>query len=629
MKTAVKRLFACLLALSLAASLLSCGGQGESGQNAGGSGENPAPGSSASALNPDPNPGAAAGEGSAQAGGGEAVTLRMFIRNQSKYTGLQEDPIAKYVEDKLGVRIDLTVDVSLGNTTAQTSTFNELLATKLASNALDDIMDFGSPQGNPEIVSNLKRAAEAGMIIPLDDLAASTEHLGADPRLLLRSEYRRDHMYGDGKFYSLGGWGGMGLDQNPGSAPWVRWDLYRQLGYPDISTDGELLAMLERMQDMAPETPAGTKTYAFGGFWADAQGMGDGFINRDYGMSKGYESVEGNYSVYFNHATRETEDLLSDPESVFWNGVEFYFKASQMGLVDPGASMMSKAEYDDKVNNGAYLCSLNGWEMSNKEQLLAGQGIPDSGYMPLKPLEDVKSFPLYWESVLGGNEFAITSKCERPDKAIQFLDWCMSEEGSRMITQGAEGLAYVMDGDVPAATAQYREDNAAGNVDMAEVYGKWKYAGINAFQHIDLDKNGYYIQPEQIPDMDSYSAVKKDALAFYGEESFSDFWKNYANRAGQKVPNVLWGSYAAAIGDKPDDIKAKYGQINNYMYKAVFRLILAEDDAEFQAQKASAIDEVKRLGQDDVVRWYGDRYRSLRSELDPIIDSAMPAYGIS
>lgn len=92
----------------------------------------------------------------------DVVTLTMCIRNQSKYTGLQEDPVAKYIEEKLGIRINLTVDSSLGNTTAQTSTYNEFLATKLASNDLDDIMDFGSPVGNPEILNNLNRAVEAG-----------------------------------------------------------------------------------------------------------------------------------------------------------------------------------------------------------------------------------------------------------------------------------------------------------------------------------------------------------------------------------------------------------------------------------------------------------------------------------
>ena len=602
-----KRILAMLLAAVMTASLAGCG---KGGETAAGTAENDNGGQEA-------------------AGQDEVVTLKMFIRNQSKYTGLQEDPVAKYIEEKLGIRIELTVDSSLGNTTAQTSTFNELLATKLASNDLDDIMDFGSPSGNPEILNNLNRAVEAGMIIPLDDLVAEyTENLSTDPRLTIRNDYRREHMYNDGKFYSVGGWGGMGLDQLPGAANWVRWDLYKEMGYPDVETDEDYLEMLKEMQDSYPETPGGEKVYAIGGAFADPQGMGDGFVNRDYPLSKGYEPLEGNYAVYLNHATKQVEAPLQDPDSFFWNGVKLYYKANQMGILDPGAVTMSSAEYTEKINKGAYLSAVNGWQVMNKEAILDGLGMKDAGYMPMRPLEDVVSLSVYWESVVGGNEFAITSKCKYPEKAIQFLDWCMSEEGSRMITQGAEGMAYTMDGDVPSVTQQYLDDNAGGTVDMAETYGKWKYAGINAFQHIDVDSNGYYIQPEQIPNVDNYSAVKKDALSFYGTESFTDYFTQYKNRAGEKLPNVIWSTYTSGIGSKPDDIKQKYAQINEYMYKQIFKMIYAKDDAEYEALQNEAMEKVGELGVRDVVKWYQDRFAQLHTDLDPLIDQAMKAYGV-
>ena len=602
-----KRILAMLLAAVMTASLAGCGKGGETAAGTAGNDNG----------------------GQEAAGQDEVVTLKMFIRNQSKYTGLQEDPVAKYIEEKLGIRIELTVDSSLGNTTAQTSTFNELLATKLASNDLDDIMDFGSPSGNPEILNNLNRAVEAGMIIPLDDLVAEyTENLSTDPRLTIRNDYRREHMYNDGKFYSVGGWGGMGLDQLPGAANWVRWDLYKEMGYPDVETDEDYLEMLKEMQDSYPETPGGEKVYAIGGAFADPQGMGDGFVNRDYPLSKGYEPLEGNYAVYLNHATKQVEAPLQDPDSFFWNGVKLYYKANQIGILDPGAVTMSSAEYTEKINKGAYLSAVNGWQVMNKEAILDGLGMKDAGYMPMRPLEDVVSLSVYWESVVGGNEFAITSKCKYPEKAIQFLDWCMSEEGSRMITQGAEGMAYTMDGDVPSVTQQYLDDNAGGTVDMAETYGKWKYAGINAFQHIDVDSNGYYIQPEQIPNVDNYSAVKKDALSFYGTESFTDYFTQYKNRAGEKLPNVIWSTYTSGIGSKPDDIKQKYAQINEYMYKQIFKMIYAKDDAEYEALQNEAMEKVGELGVDDVVKWYQDRFAQLHTDLDPLIDQAMKAYGV-
>lgn len=578
------------------------------------------------------NNGADSGAGTAggETGEDEVVTLKMFIRNQSKYTGLQEDPVAKYIEDKLGVRIELTVDSSLGNTTAQTSTFNELLATKLASNDLDDIMDFGSPVGNPEILNNLKRASQAGMIIPLEELSKTHGvHISTDPRLTVRNEYRRNFMYEGGDFYSVGGWGGMGLDQLPGSAAWIRWDAYKEMGYPEVTNDDEFLALLKEMQDKYPQTPGGEKIYAIGGAFADPQGMGDGFVNRDYPLSKGYEALEGNYAVYMNHATREIAAPLLDKESFFWDGVEFYYKANQMGLLDPGAVTMSFAEYEEKIKKGAFLSSFNGWNVMNKEALLEGLGMKDSGFMPMKPFDDVVSMTLYWESVLGSNEFAITSKCEHPEKAMEFLDWCFSEEGSRILTQGAEGLAYVLNEQgTPSVTKQYVQDNLGGTVDMAETYGKWKYAGINAFQHIDLDSNGNYIQPEQTPILEDYTAVKKDALEYYGADSFTEYFTNYTNSAGEKIPNIIWGSYQVGIGSKPDDIKQKYAQINDYMYKHVFKMVYAKDEAEYEALQKEAMEAVSGMGLEDVVQWYSDRFDRLHADLDPLINEAVKAYGV-
>lgn len=560
----------------------------------------------------------------------EPVTLKMFIRNQSKYTGVQEDPVAKLIEQKLGIIIDLTVDSSLGNTSAQTSSFNDLLASKLASNDLDDIMDFGAPTGNPDIMSNLLKAAESGMIIPLDDLVANnTNGLGSDPRLILRNDYRKQFIFPDGKLYSIGAWGGFGLDQLPGSANWVRWDLYKQMGYPEVKSDDEFLAMLQQMLKLYPKTSAGETVYGLGGGFADQKGMGDGFINREYPMTKGYEPLEGNYAVYINHATQQVVAPLLDTASFFWNGVKLYYNANKMGLLDPGAMAMSGSDYFEKIKKGIYLASLNGWAMNNRESTLESLGIKDAGYMPVKFLDDVQAFTIYWEAMFGIDEFTITKVCMNPKKAIELLDWCMSEEGSRDLTQGAEGVAWEMRDGVPTITEKFKTDSASGIVDMAETYGTWKYAGINAFQHIDFDSNGYYIMPSQIPNPASYSAIKKDALGYYGADSFSDYFTNYANRSGQKLPNVVWAAFTGAIGPKPDNIKQKSAAINDYMFKAVFKLIYAKDDAEYQSIQADTINTLTTMGVDDVVKWYQDQFVQIHKDIDPLIVKAKSAYKIN
>ena len=248
--------------------------------------------------------------------------------------------------------------------------------------------------------------------------------------------------------------------------------------------------------------------------------------------------------------------------------------------------------------------------------------------MPTKMQDDVKSLAIYWELLTAGNDFAISSKCKYPEKAIEFLDWCNSDEGSRILTQGAEGVAWEMKDGQPALTQSYVADNKAGTVDMAEAYGKWKYAGINAFQHIDFDKGGTYIMPEQIPHPENYSIVKKDALTYYGAPSFTDFFTNYVNRSGEKLPAVIWATYQSGIGPKPDDIKQKYAQINDYMFRAVFKMVYAKDEAEFDAIKAETMQAVKDLGEPEVAQWYKDRFVTLHEQLDPLVEAGKQAYGV-
>ena len=87
-----------------------------------------------------------------------------------------------------------------------------------------------------------------------------------------------------------------------------------------------------------------------------------------------------------------------------------------------------------------------------------------------------------------------------------------------------------------------------------------------------------------------------------------------------------WGSYAAAIGTKPDDVKQKNAQINDYVYKQIYEMIYAENDTQFESLKQDAIEEVTSLGINDVYDWYNTRMKEIRTDLDSLIDEAVAAY---
>ena len=54
------------------------------------------------------------------------------------------------------------------------------------------------------------------------------------------------------------------LELNYGS--YLRWDIYAELGYPEISTLEDLLPVLKEMQQLVPVSDSGKPTYAFSFF---------------------------------------------------------------------------------------------------------------------------------------------------------------------------------------------------------------------------------------------------------------------------------------------------------------------------------------------------------------------------
>ena len=130
----------------------------------------------------------------------ETVWLTMFVENKSRYTGLQEDAVAQYIEERFGIRIKLTTDAALENSPKGAEAYKELLRTKLESNDLDDIMDFGPALTDAELLEMLQKSAKGGLLQPLDQLiGSSAPGLNEDGRISVRNDYRRDAVYEDGR----------------------------------------------------------------------------------------------------------------------------------------------------------------------------------------------------------------------------------------------------------------------------------------------------------------------------------------------------------------------------------------------------------------------------------------------
>lgn len=541
----------------------------------------------------------------------ETIVLTLFAENPSHYIGLQEDPVAAYIEEKFGIRIALTADNTMLREESYKDTYKELLRLKLQSNDFDDIMEFGTALEDAQLKVMLQKAAESGRLLALDDLIANyASTISDDQRMKVRNDYRKENLYTDGKLYSLGSQGGVSSTALPENSVWIRWDLYAKMGYPEVASDEELLQMLSQMQKENGYTLKGEKVFALGMAGGSFSSRGKEIIT-DYPMTKGYEPIDGMCSAYFNHGDMTVSCPVLDPESFFWNGVRFYFEANQRGLLDEESDSMDISAYTRKINRGIYLAGLDGSQLQNKESILAGQGLEKSGYMPMSPLADTAAVFRYHENVLGTSDIAVSSTCKYPEKVMEFLDWCFSEEGSRILQQGASGLAWNVENGSYTLTDEYKKDATLGIVDMEEKYGKQKYSVLSGFGAGSLDKEMHCIQIEQELGVKEESALQKDA-----RERFDS----------GNLPDIAWSAYFKCIGERPSWVYEQAEAINDYVKNTIMECVFASDDREFMQKKEEIMETAMTMGIQKVADWYSVCIEDFCKKNMPVIDETLHFY---
>lgn len=399
--------------------------------------------------------GKASTDGNATPGGaesGETATEPVevtFWKLGPTEDGVLTDAVSKEITRITGVKIN--------NITGDDDKFQVLLA----SGDLPDVIYCNGvgTQFSSSLISS-------GQIIPLDDLVE--EHCDNVKKYGEEAlSYSRTVLSGDSEeLYFVP----MNITKNDSSTAipnffgcgitfTMRWDLYAQAGYPEITDEDSYLAVLKQMQDQFKATADGKTIYAIGG-WAD---WGTWAFKTPYIFANGLG--EGKNATVYDQMTGEIEPMYYSDE--YWNAVRFYNKAYNMGLVDEEAFTQSYDDYVAKAKAGQYITlGING-SAAMKGINDALQAIdPSFGYeyVPcgMKYLSGLyaSSAPYGWGS--GNFAFAVSVNNKHVEETMRLLDFLYSPEGSRLLVSGIEGedWEYTADGDV-AFTQQYKDGIAA------------------------------------------------------------------------------------------------------------------------------------------------------------------------
>ena len=578
-----KKVIALMLALTMCTSILGgCGSDEGTGTNAGGE-------TSKNEATKNDNVETGKSESS------EIITLTGAIALESiESSAIKTDPVSNYMRDRFGVQFEIISDCA-GNT------WDEKFPAMLAAGELPDVFKVVIDPATG-YAGTIEKLVDADAIICLDDYPEMFKEYNADPILAAQMEYHRTFVSPDGKAYAFPMYfGEANYAKGLMNTIALRWDAYEAAGCPKFNNYDELADALKLMQDAAQPDVNGDKPYAVSGWFGDGSGWGDWQMLYSYGQSVANFSAAMQYK---NEATISDVNYYTSEESPYWDYLAFLNKCYRLGLIDPDAFTMTWDEYNAQMENGSFLYCAAGWLTDQKNNIICTNlNNENAGFVHFPAPAD---YAEYYSGGLWdygtGSMYCISKNCKNIEKAIELLTWVSGQEGSLIIENGPEGLAWEFDENgIPVGHDEYL---VMGQFDSKsyELYGSNLYHHFKGYSDATpLSQYGGVTANLRLSDAAcelSMTPFEEKAMAHFGASSFTD--ENWLNRSNTTFSMNL----VEACGALPEEYVMSNANIVNEFYNQQFVAIRAASEDEFKAVQQQMIQFAKDNHAEDIQAYY-------------------------
>lgn len=407
----------------------------------------------------------------------EFLTLDVFA-GRANYQGMQEGWYAKLAKDKFNLAFNIIApNVSGGG--------NLLFETRLAAGKVGDIVITS--------MANMRQCIGEDLLADLTPYLKDTKYL---INYMDAIEAMNKALGVEKGIYIIP----TAMSTMPATEPiihgdtlevgsYLPWAYYKELGYPIIETEDDLLDVLAKMQANHPVAANGEKVYGFSLFddW-DVEHMSlVAHMMKSYGYCVPTQSIlsTGDYQV--------TVPLIQD-ESAYHRILRLYFKANQLGLLDPESGVQSFDTMNAKAQSGQVLYLWWAWM----------RGYSQDNFHMFIPVSE-EAVVCDGHSQYGdGYAYAVGKNTKSVKRVVEFLDWMVSPEGMMCYGAGYEGIGYEIKDGKPVYTDFSGEAWEKG-YELEEEYGGGSYS------------RGYCQFNDSI-------AQAKDINPLLGEPYYSENW---------------------------------------------------------------------------------------------------------
>jgi multiple sugar transport system substrate-binding protein/putative aldouronate transport system substrate-binding protein len=511
----------------------------------------------------------------------ETVTLDVYSQ-LANYSGMQTGWFADLMLAKFNVKINIIPDTG------------GAYQTRMEAGNLGDIVVWG------DNTDKYSAACKKGMLLDWEEdnmIAQWAPYINNNMKLALQKNKFMDSP--DKKLHGYGyNVSTSAKDIQEFFYTWdLRFDLYEQIGKPEIKTLDDMVDVLAKMKEVCPTDDNGKPTYGVSLF-NDWDGNMVMYVKSLATAYFGYDEFDFGL---FDPDEGKFYDCLGE-NSPYLYCLKFINKLNQKGLVDPDSMTQKYGGMSEDYQNGTAFWNIFNWMASGAYNTDAHVKEAGKAMYPVLPKD---AHPIvYGQSVYGGTRlWTIGAKTAYPELCMAIINWFSTPEGYMTILYGPRGLCWdIKDGKTYFTDLGKKAQADQNNTEMPAPYKGSFHDG--AFQINNTTWCADSLNP--LTKNETYNKTSWESEQLPAQSEIEQRWRDWAgattpNRYMQKSNyRVSPGSLFTGAG-VPDDLTMKWNQVAECIKNETWNAIYAKTDAEYDAIVAKMVSDAKSYGYDDCI----------------------------
>ena len=432
------------------------------------------------------------------------------------------------------------------------------------------------------------------------------------------------------------GYNGVGFDTATSQRGYiVRWDYYKELGYPPINNEDDYLNVLKQMHANHPFTEEGYPTYLYG--TSNFNGYETAFrseLSLDYWVAYKYQN---------NIFTNEIYDGYTDPaHSMWWANKAWHNKLYRAGAADGSYDLelftQSTEQYYAKCANGQYL-GLHSVRNDLYNERVKTDPQTLSGYATV-PTAAANYYTNVYQLLGNGSGYMwfISANTQHREAALRLINCMADPDIVRVMTLGEQGVTWDYDADGVPRMSEYGQEQMdaykAGSKDPENYFVRW--GSFDRFpsnwpilrdnlKHPDGYLIDFYTISRSYKAATMTNGIYLDMCEHYGVELPTDaFYQtgglDFRNDCGEAITSCM-----SSLNREQLRILAEADAI---LESVQLDLILAETDEEYAGIREEAIRKIIGIGEPEVFRAYQEQWNAAAAVIVPLVREAQIENGI-